>query len=413
VKEITMSFSFVIGENVSVDSEEFYEKLALGAFSQLEERAEADPKATLEFSSGTISASELLPSPASWLGTLEGLEDESDGGVIAFSPIGLGKPLSVEVLAIYTGKLPTYWGIGKPNLLLLSAVKSIESLETAPKAINCLQQGAGKCQYLVPSTESEGSPIVYYTPGLTSSTLTIDITLVADTFDDNIINMVSGALKAAKGLPVFALGTPAGAAASAVLMAGPTVLEVIGSIGSTFLDGKPFLKQTFPFRFETPDFSRVVPQTFYAYNESNRRELEPYLPRTLNPGCPDQRIALVHKDTGQEYDGDAPYIIMSLDGRNRDEELANFAPKLAGAALMQKFFGSSDPGGEALLTLEKAMGLYNDLTFRSKYDSIQNELNKLDKKRPDYPETSKRLEDRLDAYKKNIRNREFLPEEDE
>jgi hypothetical protein len=104
---------------------------------------------------------------------------------------------------------------------------------------------------------------------------------------------------------------------------------------------------------------------------------------------------------------------MSLDGRNRDEELANFAPKLAGAALMQKFFGSSDPGGEALLTLEKAMGLYNDLTFRSKYDSIQNELNKLDKKRPDYPETSKRLEDRLDAYKKNIRNREFLPEEDE
>jgi len=86
-----MSYSLIIG-NTTVNAEELSEKIALGTISRFQTEAETNLDATLEFSRGTVSAAELFAAPRDL--------------VPEFAPLGIGYPMSIEILTVYTGNAP-------------------------------------------------------------------------------------------------------------------------------------------------------------------------------------------------------------------------------------------------------------------------------------------------------------------
>ena len=130
-----MATSIVLRNGLIVSEEEFNEKVNLGALDRFYEESAADQDATLEFTTGAISAAEL------------GAVAKGDD-VNPFEPIGLGKPLSIEILSLYTGMLPGKFGLGKPDLMVTSAVKSIETYAAQPMAVNQITRGPNSNQTL-------------------------------------------------------------------------------------------------------------------------------------------------------------------------------------------------------------------------------------------------------------------------
>lgn len=375
-----MAHSFVIGGTV-VTPEELYEKAALGAFSRFQDEARQNRRAELEFSRGVVTAAEVF-SPESV--------------IPEYTPIGIGKPMSIEILAIYTGDAPKKL-LGRPDLLVTTAIKGVETIDVAPRAINQLMEDIQDRQYFQPSALAEGSPIAYWTPSLVNSTLYFAIQLVADTFDEKVIQHVSTLLRSAGGIPVFA-------PASIYLLAGSVVSDVVGKLGKAFLESKPFLQDELALHFETPEIPVSIASQIILYNYRDREELKEYKPQVIDEGGK-HRVALVGQD-GHEYAGDAPYVIVSLDGRPR-KELKDFTPRLASAALLERFLGTPDPGGQAVEALQSAMELYNDFTFHQKAQKIKKDIAALDPESATYEKDKEALEKLLDAYTGNIRNELF------
>src|SRR5690606_36440524 len=99
------------------------------------------------------------------------------------------------------------------------------------------------------------------------------------------------------------------------------------------------------------------------------------------------------------YKGKAPYMIILLDGRKRDD-LLSFSPTLASAAVLQKFYGPDSTTSELTSTLQEAMQLYNDAGYRAKGEKLKKQLKGLDKTSGDY----EKLKALYEAYSMNIEN---------
>ena len=64
--------------------------------------------------------------------------------LVAWQPIGVGKPLTIEIREVYTGKFPSStFGSQKP-MLLASATKSIAAFDAKPLALNFLTRKTAK-----------------------------------------------------------------------------------------------------------------------------------------------------------------------------------------------------------------------------------------------------------------------------
>lgn len=137
-----MSGAFVIGAKL-VSSEELEEKAALGEIDQFREAKQRGKRAELRLFSGAVSAEELATAP----------------GKPAFAPIGIGKPLTIEILTVYTGDAPgRFLGflLGDPSMLVTSGARSGQSGKAAPRAINQLVSAIQDNQYLEPSAFDDG-----------------------------------------------------------------------------------------------------------------------------------------------------------------------------------------------------------------------------------------------------------------
>lgn len=177
-----MGHSFVIGD-VLVSSDELGEKLALGIIGRFRREERISAKAKIEFSKGVITAAQLVTRPKA----------TAKGPVPVFTPIGIGKPMSLEMLTFYTGNVPEKSLFsGNPDLLITSAVKGVQTFEAAPRAINQLIKGVADKQYLEPSALAEGAPIIYSTRSLVNSTLLCAVEIIAETFDKKSSTGCSG-----------------------------------------------------------------------------------------------------------------------------------------------------------------------------------------------------------------------------
>lgn len=359
--------------DVAVFEEEVLEKQHSGELERLDSELSGNPDGTVySFESGDVNPLDLVTPD--------------------FEPIGIGKPLSIEILTVYSGDAPERW-LGKKDLLVTSGVKAIGTYNSAPKAVNQIVKRVEDNRNYDPGAFNEGSTVVYYTPALDLNTILCSFQLVADTFKESTFEKISGLLAKAGVLPVFA-------PAASVLLIGSNVSSMVSSLGKALFESKPYFNGELPIRLDTP--GRIIEKSRYIaiIDEKNRKEFINYAPKWITIG-EIQRIRLVSKIDGSEYDGDAPYILISLDGRQRDE-LKEFKSTIASAAMIEKFYGTQD-SSQSIDVIKDAMILYNDAKYFEKHKNQLLKLNELEEGTKEY-EKAKLL---LETYKKNIESSLF------
>jgi hypothetical protein len=302
--------------------------------------------------------------------------------VTAFAPIGMHKPLTIQIRHVYTGKFPKLKFLSaNKDMLVTSALKDVVVFNAATRAVNFLRKGVAQNSSMnSPAATEQGTPLVAYLPAVTSPSTILTLEIVFDEFPDALFGKVSTALSSLAGLPIFL-------PASGYLMASSSVVKLAGNLGQALFDGKPVFSATETLDFDMPGATSPEAEFRVICNP----DFDP-TPFRFEP-----KQGLLDRATGAPYRGDEPYIVLSLDGKQRDQ-FAGFAPTAASATILEKFFNVKD-GTEAVLdTLLESMKLLSDSKFRSQADAVKR---KLDASPPGSDE-AKALKDRYDALLANI-----------
>lgn len=408
---------YIYENGVVVSQEELDEKLNSGELAEYEQRLQDDRNASFTFRDGVVPAPRGRPAAPG-----------AGFDVIDYEKIGIGQPLSLEILGYYTGDLPRIGRLGKTSMLVCSACKAIETYEAQPWAVNQMENEVEEHQYLRPSAGNEGSPLVYYSAAMPPNELLVDLSLKVDRFDETILYYLSDIMKGAAGLPVFVMGGPTGVGIATAALVGATLLRQAGELGKALWNSKTILQHTLSLTFNKGGVGVIPPKAYLACNTQDEGKFEGYIPVLVDGGTPSQHWVMKKGD--RPYNGPAPYMILNLDGRER-EGLENFKARLATAAILEKFVGTQDPGSTVVSVINEAMGLYNDVTFRRKAQTVQKDIETLDAeiaeqeaqaRRDDTEETLlensayqakqqrvEKLREKLQAYQGNIQNEEFRP----
>ena len=374
-----MAVSYFYG-NTMVSAQEVAEKNVLGVFSKFNKSILKGEEPSSIFRNGVVKLNEI--------------NDNSDLDIPDRTPIGIGKPLSIEILCVYTGDAPNKLFGGKKDLLVVSGVRATNTHDESPRAINQLVKKVEDNQYIQPSAFVQGSPIIYYTPAVDVSTILCSLEMVADTFSESTFDSISNLFGKAASIPIFFTS-------SLYLLAGSAIIKMAGELGKALFESKAFMKDNIPFYFDSPDMPLANARAAIVYNDKDEYLFKDYKPGFVKTG-EENRKALVHKSTGKEYRGKAPYVLLSIDGRDRNQELSEFSPKIAAASIIEKFYGT-DIETKSTEIIEDAMMLYNDLTYHKKAVKLQEDMKKLNANSKEY----KKAKELLEAYKKNIQSDQF------
>lgn len=383
--------------NALVEPLELRERWAAGPLVDFAEAARRGASMELELTEGrTVRTEDLVQfRRASRGGRASGLSSDSLSDPLGFEPIGLGRPLAVELLAAWTGDAPgrslidRALGRSKPDLLVVSAAKAPQDPGTAPRAINQLVKDIDDRVLYRPSALREGAPLMYYSPAVVDATTYLSVELVVDSFSGAALSTLGGLMASAAGLPVFA-------PAATWLLAGSVVARAGDRVGHALAETEPFLHASEDLRFDSAGFPVDLARFLVFADDRHLPELRGYRVRVDAEGQGSARVGLVHARDGSEYRGDVPFVIASLDGRER-EEFEGFKPAHATAALLERFYGTDALGATADV-LREAMTLWNDLEYRTQalelIDALEGMARGSDER--------KAAEKRLKALVKNI-----------
>ena len=129
-------------------------------------------------------------------------------------------------------------------MLVTSAFKDMSVFSAAPRAVNFMRKGVSAFGSInSPAATEEGTPLVSYTPAVTSPSTILTLEIVFDQFPDQLFQTVSSALSSIGGIPLFL-------PANGYLMAASSVLKLAGNLGQALFDGSPVFSAT-----ETLDFN--------------------------------------------------------------------------------------------------------------------------------------------------------------
>jgi hypothetical protein len=334
---------------------------------------------------------------ASAVSTVDDDKVKARGSGPAFKPIGIGKPLSVEIAAVYTGEYKKFLG-GRKDVVVVSGVKSTQTFQSTSRAINLKSENVDEKSFLGFAAFEDGTPIVYYTPAMNADSMLVSFEIMFDNFDTKLFETISGLLNSAAGVPVFLPAAP-------YLLGGSQLVNIGSKLGDALFSGHPNLAATIPIQFRSPLIPPTEPREYVLYNDRDKAQFSDLKVELVDVGGVKQ-VRLVNKADNKPYSGHAPYIIILLDGQKR-EDLASFQPTIASAAILKKFYGAEDKTGEITGVLIDAMKLYNDADHRSKGERIRKQLEKTVKGSEEY-ESLKAL---YEAYATNIQTDIFkLPE---
>jgi hypothetical protein len=315
-------------------------------------------------------------------------------GSTPFSPIGLGKPISIEIAYVDTGGLaaPGFFG-GRPGLLLTSAVKRLPIFESAPRAVNLIQDEVERgFQFSDLPATRPGTPLIYYSPALTDRGTAVTIELVFDKFPEDAIKQIGSLMGSAAGVPLFA-------PASLYLMAGGMLVKLFAQFAEKLADGKQSFSETLSIDIDRPGMPNTQPGFAILTNSSELERLvdERKLKFTAKDG-------LTNTADGKRYEGPAAYVVLKLDGTDRPDYTA-FAPTMASAAILDRFLhtGSERPAGTDLIL--QSMKAFNDLHFRGKAEGIKRKLAQVGAD----SEEGRKLKVLFGAYVKNISDTDLQP----
>ena len=212
-----------------------------------------------------------------------------------------------------------------------------------------------------PSASTQGTPIIFYSPALLERSLTLDLTIIFDNFPKEIFEQVGNFFSSAAGLPIFL-------AQSAYLVGAGMLLKIIGDIGEAVFDGNPSFNSSDAIDIFLPGSKPMLPG-FALITDSNVDQLDPNFRNNFQINS----AGKVVNSAGKEYDGDVPYLVISLDGTKSDE-LKDFTPTAASAAVLSKFFGVKNKQEQSLDVLLDALKLYNDFSYRKQIDQLDEKI---------------------------------------
>lgn len=364
-----MAVAYAFG-NALVSGDELLEKQALGQLQTFMGAIGTESHESLSFSTGTAKTAEMKLLNA-------------DGDLIAPREIGIGKPLTVFIRNIYTGKY------GGKDLLATTAVKGIGAYDAAPEAVNLLREKAEKNDEIhVFDADETGTPIVFYMQSLTKSDTVVTVKLDFQDFDDRAFQLVGQGASQLAGIPLFA-------PAQSWLMVGSLVVPAVGKLLESLFEKKYFFKQSESIFFSLPGSPRATEGfRLLMEDEAMDKILQDY--RLSSEG------QLVTKNGGGSYRGDFPYLVLALDGADREEQLADFQRTAATASILERF----RPGGESSFPIDGMMDIVeasSDLRFRQRADRLHQKMEALPADDPG----REKLKEQRDANIANVRNLEL------
>jgi hypothetical protein len=320
------------------------------------------------------------------------LASATRGAPIDFTPIGLGVPLSILIAHVYTGKYPRSWtgGDGKKSMLVTSACKDHSVFNATPRALNFLREGVKpKDHFNAPPANTNGTRVVYYSPAVTSDALVATFEIAFHDMAPDLIKKLGEAAGAAAGIPVFLPAT-------GYLLAGSQLLKLASNVVGTWLNGDAVMSETVTFNFATAgeaaaeaDFRIVAPQGFDA---SGLR---------YEPG-----LGLVSRQTGDKYDDDKPYIVLIVDGAQK-KNLETFAPTVATAGILERFYRTGDATSTSIDSMIDAMKVVSDMRFREQAIALAADIRELPANTP--AATRQRMLDEFTALTRNIGDQSLRP----
>ncbi len=308
--------------------------------------------------------------------------------IAPFTPIGLGIPLTVLISHVYTGKYPkTSLFESSEDMLLTTACKEDSVFNAMPRAVNYLVPGVKpKTGMKAPPAITDGTRVVFYSPALTIDSLILTLEIKFHDFGPDLIRKVADAAGTAAGLPIFL-------PASTYMLAASSLLKVAANVGQALFDRNPVFSVT-----ETLDFAVAGNPIAQADFRLLTKPDFDHSGLEYQPGT-----GLVSKMSAKPYDGDAPYVVISLDGAEKPK-LANFTPTHASAAVLEKFYSVSDASGAAIDGFIDAMKVVNDLRFRNDADKLLAQIAKSGN-----ADQKAALQAQLDADLKNISDDRLKP----
>jgi hypothetical protein len=304
------------------------------------------------------------------------------GNFRPFKPVDFGKPLSVVIRKIYTGRFPEHhlFSSRKP-MLISSAIKDIATTSAATRALNVLKKAVDpQSEFSGPAAAEEGTALIYYSPALASPFLTIGVTMIFEDFDKELFDRASTLFGSLAGVPIFA-------PAMGYLLGASTVVKLAGGVGDQIFNGYPALDENFQLDFSFGGGS-IPTEGFFILSsaalDTSKYQFDP------NRG-------LIEKSNSRPYSGLDPVIIVSVDGEAVDG-IANFTPLLASASVLGRFFNQRDGSEVALDTALDAIKLLNDLKYRKKAEETKAKLAAL----PQDSVDRQKLQDALNTFNANI-----------
>lgn len=307
---------------------------------------------------------------------------------IPILPIGPGLPLSIVILHVYTGKYPERSIFkSRGDMAIVSGVKNFTAVNASARAINYLQSAiAPHSHFVAPSVFDQGTPLIMYSPAVVDKEMIFTVEMAtANDFVRNLLEQIGGGFQGLAGIPLLL-------PYAGYLLGGNALLKLGEGIADALYQSVPAFKQQEVVNFDNP---------FIAPSTSEVRVI-------CNKGL--AATNYIYKDKlglvdakGAQYDGDEPYVVVGLDGAQRDE-WKGFTPAVASAAVLQKFFTVKTAGQTVVDTIVGAATVYSDLKYRQLASSLKA---KIDATPP--PANKDDLQKQYDAAVKNIVEPTMVP----
>jgi hypothetical protein len=275
-----------------------------------------------------------------------------------FPPIGYGKPLTILIRHVYTGSQPDNGFFSSDaDVAVVSGVRNYEVFNASTRALNIVAQNLSPHAHITrPETFTEGSIVVSYSPAIMTDSLTISLELAVATFPQAFVNALSSAFTSLAGIPLLL-------PYAGYLLGAGQLFKLAGNVGHALFDGVKFaVSDSIDF-----DLPGAIPASadFRVLTSDNFRNEAQGLQYHEGKGLVDASNA--------PYEGDEPYIVLSLDGKQRDN-LKSFVPSVASAAILQRFFQAQSGGQVAIDTMVQGLTLASDFKYREQALALKAKL---------------------------------------
>ena len=305
---------------------------------------------------------------------------------LSATPIARGKPLSVYILHVYTGKYPERGLFGsRGDMAIVSGVKSFSAFEASARALNYLQPAVKpNSHFLAPVAFTQGTPLVLYSPAVTDSSITVTLEMAtANDFVHNLLDQIGNGFQTLAGIPLLL-------PYAGYLMGAGSLLKLGEGVADALYQASPAVSHTEVINFGLAFTELAQAETRIVCNSSFDPTSYTYK----------DRIGLVNQ-SNQPYDGGEPYVVIALDGTQHDE-WKGFTPSVASAAILQKFFSAKSGSQTAIDAFVGAVGVASDLKYRNQALAIKQQL-------AGNPANASELQEQYNAIIKNIVDPALVP----